>query len=199
MVRRYSMKGRSAGMEANRRAAIDAALEVLTAFGADGLTMQAVASKADMSIRSLYNYFETRDRLLAEVFSALVGMTQHEVELRAPPDSDPLQRLEHFVAVHFDILATQRRHMTVLLALRGVPELEERVHAIRAWRHRTLLQLLRDCGLRGVARERAAAAAFALTSFTSYTSLTDDLGLDQGETIKTVGQALTRLAGSSAN
>jgi AcrR family transcriptional regulator len=190
------MEGRNAAVEANRRAAIDAALDVLAASGADGFTMQAVATQADMSLRSLYNYFETRERLLAEVFSTLVHVTRHEVEVRTPPDSDPRQRLEQFVAAHFDILATQRRHMAVLLAVRGVAELEERVQVIRAWRHRTLRQLLRDSGLRGVALERAAAAAFALTSFTSYVSLTDDLGLDQGEAIETVGQALVLLAAS---
>jgi hypothetical protein len=135
-------------------------------------------------------------RLLAEVFSALVTVTRHEVEVRIPPDSDPRQRLERFVAAHFDIIDTQRRHMAVLLAVRGVPELEERVQAIWAWRHRTLRQLLRDCGLRRAQLERAAAAAFALTSFTSYTSLTDDLGLDHAESIRTVSQALISLVTS---
>jgi AcrR family transcriptional regulator len=193
------MEGRNATVEANRRAAIDAALDVLAASGAEGFTMQAVAAQADLSLRSLYNYFDTRERLLAEVFSALVKVSQHEVEVSTPPDSDPMQRLESFVAAHFDVLAAQRRHMALLLALRGVAELDERVHAIRAWRRRTLRQLLRDCSLRGAPLERAAAAAFPLTSFASYTSLTDDLSLDHDEAIKTVSHALRCLALSSAD
>lgn len=193
------MEGRNAAVEANRRAVIDAALDVLAASGAEGFTMQAVATQADLSLRSLYNYFDTRERLLAEVFSVLVKVSQHEVEVSTPPDWDPMQRLKGFVAAHFDVFAAQRRHMALLLALRGVAELDERVQAIRAWRRRTLRQLLRDCGLRGAPLERAAAAAFALTSFASYTSLTDDLSLDHDEALKTVSHALRCLLPSSTD
>jgi AcrR family transcriptional regulator len=193
VVRQYSMDGRNAAVAANRQAALDAALDLVPEAGADGLTMQAVATRAGMSLRTLYNYFETKERLLAEVFAALVEFTKHEVELGGSPGADARQRLEHFVTVHFDILDTQRRHMAALLSVRGVPQLEDRIRAIRTWRLRTLRELLRACGLGGSALDRAAAAAFALTTFTTYTALTEDLGLSQRDAIRTVSETLVRL------
>ena len=187
------MDGRNAAVAANRQAALDAALDLVPEAGADGLTMQAVATRAGMSLRTLYNYFETKERLLAEVFAALVEFTKHEVELGGSPGADARQRLEHFVTVHFDILDTQRRHMAALLSVRGVPQLEDRIRAIRTWRLRTLRELLRACGLGGSALDRAAAAAFALTTFTTYTALTEDLGLSQRDAIRTVSETLVRL------
>ncbi|HEX6416891.1 MAG TPA: TetR/AcrR family transcriptional regulator [Acidimicrobiales bacterium] len=194
MARRYSMEGRNAAVEANRRAVLDAALDVLGTAGADGFTMQAVATRAGVSLRSVYNYFETREQLLAAVFGALVEVTRHAIEIRVPRAPEPRARLQEFAAVHFDVLERQRRHMAVLLAVRGVAELDERVRAIRAWRHGVLRQLLADCGLRGATLDRAAAAAFLLTTFSSYTALTGDLGLDHAGAIRVVAQALAGLA-----
>ncbi len=193
MARQYWTAGRNAAVEANRRAAIDAALNVIAASGAEGLTMKAVAAETGMSLRNLYNYFDTREGLLTEVFNAVIENTQHEVEVRVASELSPRQRLEQFVAALFDAFAAQRRFIPLLLTITGVPEIEERVQTNRASRHRGVRQLLRGCGLRGVALEQATSVAYVLISFSSYTSLTDDLGLDHSEAINTVVHVLGQL------
>ncbi len=193
MARQYWTAGRNAAVEANRRAAIDAALTVIAASGAEGLTMKAVAAETGMSLRNLYNYFDTREGLLTEAFSAVIDNTQHEVEVRVASELSPRQRLEQFVAALFDAFAAQRRFIPLLLTITGVPEIEERVQTNRASRHRGVRQLLRGCGLRGVALEQATSVAYVLISFSSYTSLTEDLGLDHSEAINTVIHVLGQL------
>jgi AcrR family transcriptional regulator len=193
MARQYWTAGRNAAMEANRQAAIDAALNVIATSGAEGLTMKAVAAETGMSLRNLYNYFETREGLLTEVFSAVINNTQHEVEVRVASELSPRQRLEQFVAALFDAFDAQRRFIPLLLSITGVPEIEERVQSNRASRHRGVRQLLRSCGLRGVALEQATAVAYVLISFSSYTSLTGELGLAHNEAINTVVHVLDQL------
>jgi AcrR family transcriptional regulator len=155
--------------------------------------MKAVEAETGMSLRNLYNYFETREGLLTEVFSVVINNTQHEVEVRVASELAPRQRLEQFVAALFDAFDAQRRFIPLLLTITGVPEIEERVQANRASRHRGVRQLLRGCGLRGVALEHATSVAYVLISFSSYMSLTEELGLEHSEAINTVVHGLDQL------
>ena len=55
-----------------RRRLIDATVEVLGEVGADRLTMDMVAERADAATRTVYNYFPTRQELLNAVQAELL-------------------------------------------------------------------------------------------------------------------------------
>ncbi|MBM7774790.1 AcrR family transcriptional regulator [Actinokineospora baliensis] len=58
---------RAGEQAARREAALDAALSLLVEVGSDGLTMQAVATRAGSSKESLYSWFGNRTGLLTEL------------------------------------------------------------------------------------------------------------------------------------
>ena len=80
MPRKYSMDIRSEAAALRRRRLIDATVEVLAEVGADRLTMDMVAERADAATRTIYNYFPTRQDLLSAVGQAVAFafvMTNH--------------------------------------------------------------------------------------------------------------------------
>jgi AcrR family transcriptional regulator len=65
---------------------VDAVSEVIAVTGYDGLTVRAVAKAAGVSAASAYNYFASKEHLLAEVYwRRLCGLPQVEVSPKATP------------------------------------------------------------------------------------------------------------------
>jgi AcrR family transcriptional regulator len=65
---------------------VDAVSEVIGVTGYDGLTVRAVAKAAGVSAASAYNYFASKDHLLAEVYwRRLAALPRVEVGSKATP------------------------------------------------------------------------------------------------------------------
>jgi AcrR family transcriptional regulator len=65
---------------------VDAVSQVIAATGYDGLTVRAVAKAAGVSAASAYNYFASKEHLLAEVYwRRLSALPPVEVGARATP------------------------------------------------------------------------------------------------------------------
>ena len=64
-----------------RRRLIDATVEVLGEVGAERLTMDMVAQRADAATRTVYNYFSTRQDLLAAVQDHLLQAFRDTLQL----------------------------------------------------------------------------------------------------------------------
>jgi AcrR family transcriptional regulator len=65
---------------------VDAVSEVIAVTGYDGLTVRAVAKAAGVSAASAYNYFASKEHLLAEVYwRRLVALPPVEVDAKTSP------------------------------------------------------------------------------------------------------------------
>ena len=86
MPRKYSMDIRSEVAALRRRRLIEATVEVLGEVGADRLTMDMVAERADAATRTIYNYFPTRQDLLSAVQGGAAASVPRHAPARDPRD-----------------------------------------------------------------------------------------------------------------
>jgi AcrR family transcriptional regulator len=174
------MVTRAAAAEAAQEHLLDAAAAELLAVGGDAFTMQGVAKRADVALRTLYNYFPSRDELLAATF---VRLADHARALIPPIEAGPGSQADHlraFVEQLYEIFEDEGEPLTTLLGLRGIPVLDEAIREIRAWRREQLEALLRgiddEDGL-AIPLPEAAALAFVLTAHATWHSLAVQSGL----------------------
>ena len=89
MPRKYSMDMRSEVAALRRQRFIEATVEVVGEVGADRLTMDMVAERADAATRTIYNYFPTRQDLLSAVQSELLQAFRDTLQLEIPGTGEP--------------------------------------------------------------------------------------------------------------
>jgi AcrR family transcriptional regulator len=185
MPRKYSMDIRSEVAALRRRRLIEATVEVLGEVGADRLTMDMVAERADAATRTIYNYFPTRQDLLSAVQAELLQAFRDTLQLEIPEAGEPAERLGQFVAVLFDMYEQQGAALTTLLEF-DEPDIRAQVRDMRAWRRDRLEQILRSAGdtLR-LPVGQAVAFAFVMTNHVSWRVLREEIGLTQGLAVET--------------
>ena len=185
MPRKYSMDTRSEVAALRRRRLIGATVEVLGEVGADRLTMDMVAERADAATRTIYNYFPTRQDLLSAVQAELLGAFRDTLQLEIPETGEPAERLRQFVAVLFDMYEQQGAALTTLLQF-DEPGIRAQVRDMRAWRRDRLEQILRPASdtLR-LPIGQAIAFAFVMTNHVSWRVLREEVGLTQGQAVET--------------
>jgi AcrR family transcriptional regulator len=180
MPRRYSMDIRQEETTARRRRLLNAAIEVLGEAGAERLTMEAVADRAGAAIRTLYNYFSSRDELIAEALSRLLAEFREAVEAQPPDQGDPAERLHSFVRLLFDTYERQGASLTTLLQHRDDPQIDVQITEQRHHRQRQLQHILRDAKADLLLPvPQAVALAFVMTNHASWKSLIEDSSLSQ--------------------
>lgn len=166
---------------------VEAALDELVSSPAGGLiTLQAVAARADLALRTLYNHFPNRDALLTAAFLQHAARSRAAVEAVTVPDADPDRQLRHLVGAYYTRYTDMGPRLTALLNLRGYPALTDQILAIRAWRRQVLTGVLHAAGCTGqltTPEHVAVALAFTATSHAYWQMLSD--GLD-GEDAATV-------------
>ncbi len=199
MSRKYSMETRGEEAALRRRRLIDAAVEVLGDVGADRLTMDMVAKRADVATRTVYNHFSTRQELLAAVYADLLWTFRDTLQLDVAETGEPAERLRQFVALLYDIYERQGAALTTLLEL-DEPAIRVQVRDMGALRRDRLAQILRSANetLR-LPGQQAVAFAFVLTNHDSWRALREEAGLTQGQAIETTVTGLEAgLFGTSA-
>jgi AcrR family transcriptional regulator len=185
MPRKYSMDMRSGVAALRRRRLIEATVEVLGEVGADRLTMDMVAERADAATRTIYNYFPTRQDLLSAVQAELLQAFRDTLQLEIPETGEPAERLRQFVAVLFDMYEQQGAALTTLLQF-DEPGIRAQVQEMRAWRRDRLEQIFRPASdtLR-LPVGQAVAFAFVMTNHISWRVLREEIGLTQGQAVET--------------
>src|SRR6202451_2049310 len=177
MPRKYSMDIRSEAAALRRRHLIDATVQVLAEVGADRLTRDMVAERADAATRTIYNYFPTRQELLGAVQAELLQAFRDTLQLEIPGTGEPAERLRQFASVLFAMYEQQGAALTTLLEF-DEPGIRAQVRDMRAWRRDRLEQILRSAG--GTLRlpvGQAVAFAFVTTNHASWRVLREELGL----------------------
>jgi AcrR family transcriptional regulator len=176
---------RSEAAALRRRHVIGAAVEVLGEVGADRLTMDMVAERADVATRTIYNYFPTRQELLGAVQAELLQAFRDTLQLEIPGAGEPAERLRQFVAVLFAMYEQQGAALTTLLEF-DEPGIRAQVRDMRAWRRDRLEQILRPASdtLR-LPADQAVAFAFVMTNHVSWRVLREEMGLAQDQATDT--------------
>jgi AcrR family transcriptional regulator len=192
------MENRSEEAALRRRRLIDAAVAVLGEVGADRLTMDMVAERADAATRTVYNHFSTRQELLAAVQAHLLEAFRDTLQMDIPETGEPAARLRQFVAVLYDMYERQGVALTTLLELDD-PAIHAQVRDMRAWRRKRLEQILESAeGTLRLPLRQAVAFAFVLSNHISWRVLREELRLSQSNAIETTVTGLeTGLFGGS--
>jgi AcrR family transcriptional regulator len=190
MPRKYSMDIRREAAALRRRRLIEATVEVLGEVGADRLTMDMVAERADAATRTIYNYFPTRQDLLSAVQAESLQAFRDKLQLEIPETGEPAERLGQFVAVLFDMYEQQGAALTTLLEF-DEPGIRAQVREMRAWRRDRLEQIFRPASdtLR-LPVGQAVAFAFVMTNHVSWRVLREEIGLTQGQAVETAATGI---------
>jgi AcrR family transcriptional regulator len=189
--RKYSMDMRSEVAALRRRRLIEATVEVLGEVGADRLTMDMVAQRADAATRTIYNYFPTRQDLLSAVQAELLQAFRDTLQLEIPETGEPAERVGQFVAVLFDMYEQQGAALTTLLEF-DEPDIGAQVRDMRAWRRDRLEEILRPASgttLR-LPVGQAVAFAFVMTNHVSWRVLREELALTQEQAVETTAAGI---------
>ncbi len=178
MPRRYAMERRSVATAATRQRIIEAALDEVAAADGEPVTLHAVADRADLSLRTLYNHFANRETLLGAAFSHHAAQTRAAIEAVTLPDADPAQQLRHVIAAYYGRYETMGARLTALLSLRGFPDLDEQIRSIRAWRRQVVGQVVaraEETDLLDMPVPAAVALVFTMTSHATWQQLVGEL------------------------
>jgi len=164
---------------------------VLGEVGADRLTMDMVAQRADAATRTIYNYFPTRQDLLSAVQAELLPAFRDTPQLEIPEAGEPAERLRQFVAVLFDMYEQQGAALTTLLEF-DEPDIRAQVREMRTWRRDRLEEILRPASgttLR-LPVGQAVAFAFVMTNHVSWRVLREELALAQQQAVETTATGI---------
>jgi AcrR family transcriptional regulator len=174
-----------------RRRFIEAPVEVLGEVGADRLTMDMVAVRADAATRTIYNYFPTRQDLLGAVQAELLQAFRDTLQLEIPETGEPAERLRQFVAVLFDMYEQQGAALTTLLEF-DEPDIRAQVREMRAWRRDRLEEILRSASGTTLPLPvvQAVAFAFVMTNHVSWRVLREELALTQQQAVETTATGI---------
>ena len=191
MPRKYAMDMRSEVAALRRRRLIEATVEVLGEVGADRLTMDMVAQRADAATRTIYNYFPTRQDLLSAVQAELLPAFRDTPQLEIPEAGEPAERLRQFVAVLFDMYEQQGAALTTLLEF-DEPDIRAQVREMRTWRRDRLEEILRSASGTTLPLPvgQAVAFAFVMTNHVSWRVLREELALAQQEAVETTATGI---------
>ena len=114
--------GRRARQKLQRRATIlDRARELFDAHGYDDVSVEALAEAADVSLRTLYNFFPAKLDILVGVHARLVeGRLTEVLEGLGDPPADPVEGLYRLMEAHFRVFDALDRDLLVRTATHGL-------------------------------------------------------------------------------
>lgn len=90
-----------ANLEARRNSILASAIDVIARSGMEGLTTDAVATRAEIGVGLIYKYYADRTELVAAVFAKLLARDLET--MRARPEKDPLRALAVAIAVFYSV------------------------------------------------------------------------------------------------
>ena len=175
-----------------RERILEATLDEVAASG-EAVTLQAVATRADVALRTLYNHFAGREDLLTAAFLHHAAQTRAAVEAVTLPDAPPAEKLRHLVAAYHARYARMGERLSALLSLRGFPELDEQIHLIRGQRHQRISEIVacaQQAGQLKLSAPTAVTLAYTLTGHATWQTLLEHLDGDPAEATRVATDAL---------
>jgi AcrR family transcriptional regulator len=129
---------------ATRAAVRDAALRLAVRHGVENITVEQIATEADIALRTFFNHYSSKEE--AVVAAAAVGAEAMVAEFRArPADESVLQALREAVLVVMDRHDTAGRdHLRALRLMRESPSLMLQQMAVLATQEQALAEAVAD-------------------------------------------------------
>ena len=112
----------------NRKAILDAALEVFSAEGFRGATLDQIASEAGLSKPNVLYYFPSKDAIYAELLSQLLD-TWLDPLRDLDPDGDPIEEIVSYAMRKLDMSREFPRESRLFAneIIRGAPRIAEQI------------------------------------------------------------------------
>lgn len=112
----------------NRKAILDAALEVFSAEGFRGATLDQIASEAGLSKPNVLYYFPSKDAIYAELLSQLLD-TWLDPLRDLNPDGDPIEEIVSYAMRKLDMSREFPRESRLFAneIIRGAPRIAEQI------------------------------------------------------------------------
>lgn len=112
------------------RALLEAARVLVAEQGPDALTLSALATQVGLSRPSLYEYFRSRDDLVAAMVEDELPRWIAELEAEVQRQTDPADRIAAFVRTQLRMLTDGRHSALVVLAGHALgPAAQDRIMA----------------------------------------------------------------------
>jgi AcrR family transcriptional regulator len=141
--RRYTLGRRQIAVDATRQRIVAAARELLASpNGAREMTIEAVARTAAVTRATVYQQFDTKQRLLAAVLDALAldgGLDRIPAALQR---NDPYEALDELIAILVRFYTTDRDIHRHLSAMAEIDPTFREIVSERQGRRRAVLELL---------------------------------------------------------
>jgi AcrR family transcriptional regulator len=130
------------------RALLEAARVLVAEEGPEALTLTALAAQVGLSRPSLYEYFRSRDDLVAAMVEDELPRWIAELEAEVARHADPAERIAAFVRTQLRMLTDGRHSAAVVLAGHALgPAAQERIMAEHARLFAPLVDALADVGV----------------------------------------------------
>jgi AcrR family transcriptional regulator len=100
------------------------ALELFSEFGYEGTSIRMIASKANISLGLMYNYFSGKDELLKEIFNQGIQDIQHSFDQENAADGKIL-RIERHIRQTFAIVKEKKLFWRMLHSIRMQARVQE--------------------------------------------------------------------------
>ena len=99
-----SLKGARERAQARSDRFVTTTIELMEEQGGTDFTVQEVVDRSHMSIRTFYNFFETKDDLLVAVHETIVaGEVVPRLRTRCEAETDPVERIRAYIDGLFEL------------------------------------------------------------------------------------------------
>jgi len=105
-----------------QEAILRAAALLIQEGGCEAVTMQSVASRTSLSRSAIYQYFASRDHILAELVFDEMADLANELDQIASRVSDPLEQLTAWVQATLSYLTSSSHKVVKQISIDSLPE-----------------------------------------------------------------------------
>jgi AcrR family transcriptional regulator len=193
MPRTYSRERRAELTATTRARIVDAVRDLIVEVGPSAITLPAVAARADVALRTLYNHFPSRADLLTAALRDLAAkVSALSLDVWQADQARPREALRGYVVGVYRAYEAQAPWFEALLTITDNPELERTVAELRDQGRRTLAEIVRASDSLLVPVETAALLASIHTLYPVWRHLTRDVGLASDQAATLVADFLDR-------
>ncbi|MFJ6252750.1 MULTISPECIES: TetR/AcrR family transcriptional regulator [unclassified Streptomyces] len=128
----------------NRRAVIDAAREIVADSGADALTLEAVAERADVAVQTIYNRVGGRSALLTAVAEQAMEESRAYMDAAYAAPGTPEERLLLATAAYARFARERPHEFRILVEPPEEPSAIDRIVELTQTQNAKLASAIRD-------------------------------------------------------
>ena len=118
--------------ERTRQALLDVAIRLIAERGIYGTRVEDITERSDLGKGAFYNYFESKDRLLAELVSRGVDVLHAGYLAEPDPAAAPAERIAQVIAAHEAFFTEHPAYEVLFHQARGLARVPTAEHAALA-------------------------------------------------------------------